>query len=80
VPSRKKLCDKVRHMSELWMGICRCAGDLQSEEHENLGPNTGMFGKRIDTKCLEGSQNYQNGGPSVPERERKVHKYFVARG
>jgi len=52
----------------------------ESEEHKNLGPDTGMFGERIDTKCLEGSENYQNGGPSVPERERKVHEYFVTRG
>jgi hypothetical protein len=67
------------HMSELWLGIRRRAGDLQSKEHENLGPDTGMFSD-IDTKCLEGGDNYQNGGPSVPERERKVHKYFVSRG
>lgn len=65
-------------MSELWLGIRRHAGDLQSEEDENLGPDTGMFGD-ADTKCLEGGDNYQNGGPSVPEREWKVHKYFVAR-
>lgn len=54
-------------------------GDLQSEEHKNLGPDTGNVGERIDTKCLEGSENYQNSSPSVPEREGKVHKYFVTR-
>lgn len=80
MPSRKKLYDKVHHISELWLGIRRRAGDLQSEEHENLGPDTGTLGERIDTKCLEGSEDHQNGGPSVPERERKVHEYLVTRG
>lgn len=64
-------------MSEL---ICGRVCDLQSEKHANLGPDTRKFGERIDTKCLKGSQNYQNGSPSMPERERKVHKYFVTRG
>lgn len=79
VPSRKKLCSKAHHIRELRLDIRRYASDLQSKENENLGPNTGDFAERIDTESLEGSENYQNGGPSVPERERKVHEYFVTR-
>lgn len=52
--------------------------DLQCEEDENLGPDTGDFDARIDAKCFKGSENYQNGGPSVPKRERQMHKYLVA--
>lgn len=66
-------------MNELRLDIRRYACNSQSKEDENLCPDTGGFAERIDTESLESSENYQNGGPSVPERERKVHEYFITR-
>lgn len=36
-----------------------------------------MFLVRIVAKCLKGGQNNKDGGPSVVERERQMHKEFV---
>lgn len=79
VPSRKKLRNRAHHISGLRLDIHGYAVDLQGKEHENLGPDTGSFAERIHTESLKGSENYQNGSPSVPERERKVHEYFITR-
>lgn len=49
----------------------------QSEEHEDLGPDTSLVRDGIDTEGLEGGKYNQNCRPSMVQRERKMHKEFI---
>jgi len=55
----------------------RSLQEEQSEEHEDLGPDTSLVRDGVDTEGLEGGEYNKNRRPSVVQRERKVHPKFI---
>jgi hypothetical protein len=52
----------------------------QGEEDQDFGPDSGLVGESVHAESLKGSEEDQNCGPSVVEREGKMNKEFVSEG
>lgn len=52
--------------------------DEEGQEDEDLGPDAGAVGVSVDAECFEGSQEDEDGGPAVVEREGKMDEEFIA--
>ena len=46
----------------------------QGEEDKDLGPHTCGVGVSIDAEGLEKTEDDEDSGPSMPQRERQVHE------
>jgi len=49
----------------------------QSQEDKHLCPDTGMVCLRVDTECLKGGDDNEDGGPSVIQRKREVNENLI---
>lgn len=52
----------------------------QGKEDKDFRPDTSMVVSGVDTECLEGAQNDEDGGPPVIQRERKVDENLISVG
>jgi len=57
-----------------------CRGGLQrqeSQEHKDLGENASLVSAGVDTESLKGSQENEDGGPTMPKREWEVDPELI---
>jgi hypothetical protein len=50
----------------------------EGKEDEDFCPDASAGGEGVDTECLEGGNDDEDGRPAVVEREGKVDEYLVA--
>lgn len=62
------------------VGGCGSLQEEEGEEYEDLSPDPSVMLSRIDTECLEGGQQDNDGGPPMPHGEWQMHKQLIAYG
>jgi len=73
-------CDRCCDVT-LWSGECVSGSggfkEEETEEDEDLCPDTWGFGKFVDAESFEGSYYYEDGSETVVEREGEMNPEFI---